>query len=122
MSCRAKRKEVLEPGRGLRRPNLAGMSSICKYCNKTELVFDNAFKSKTGKLIPLDKTSGLPHSCSDNPYNTKQQEQSGSLLRANSSQTNFQVSEVQQKELVTMNEKLDRLLNLTEQLLLLNKK
>lgn len=49
--------------------------SICKWCNKTELVFDNAYKSKTGKLIPLDKTSGLPHQCSENPY-IKQQQQS----------------------------------------------
>jgi hypothetical protein len=52
------------------------MSSICKFCNKTEIVFDNAFKSKTGKMIPIDKASGVPHNCSENPYNKQQQTQS----------------------------------------------
>jgi hypothetical protein len=49
-------------------------TAICKYCNKVELTFDNAFKSKTGKLIPLDKTSGLPHQCAENPYSQQQQQ------------------------------------------------
>jgi hypothetical protein len=48
--------------------------SICKYCQKVELSFNEAYKSKTGRLIPLDKTSGLPHQCSESPY-TKQQSQ-----------------------------------------------
>jgi hypothetical protein len=50
-------------------------NAICKWCNKVELVFDNAYKSKTGKLIPLDKTSGLPHQCASNPYTQLQQQQ-----------------------------------------------
>ncbi|MGH9952235.1 MAG: hypothetical protein ACRD5J_11440, partial [Nitrososphaeraceae archaeon] len=48
--------------------------TICKYCNKVELVFDSAYKSKTGKMIPLDKTSGLPHQCAESPYAKQQHE------------------------------------------------
>ena len=51
------------------------MSTFCKYCGRTELVFDNAYKSKTGRLIPLDKTSGLPHQCTESPYAQQQQQQ-----------------------------------------------
>jgi hypothetical protein len=76
--------------------------SVCKYCNKVELTFDQAFKSKTGKLIPLDKTSGQPHQCAENPYSQppkqQQQPQEDSVL----------------KLLATINEKLDRVLNLAE--------
>jgi hypothetical protein len=118
------------------------MSSLCKYCQKVELVFDNAHKSKSGRLIPLDKQSGLPHNCAENPYNTKQQEQSGRNIPTNTAQTetteqqpstDFQVLpelvdkgitafsmlssliklvEQNQKELVTLNEKVEHLTKL----------
>jgi hypothetical protein len=55
------------------------MSSICKYCQKVELTFDNAHKSKSGRLIPLDKQSGLPHQCSESPYAQKQQQQQNTI-------------------------------------------
>jgi hypothetical protein len=64
-------------------------STVCKYCNKVELSFSDAFKSKTGKMIPLDKASGVPHQCPENPY-TKQQEQSGSTVSGKIQQTEEQ--------------------------------
>jgi hypothetical protein len=44
------------------------MSSICKHCNVTELVFDSQHKTKSGKFIPLEKSTGLPHNCPENPF------------------------------------------------------
>jgi hypothetical protein len=65
--------------------------TICKYCNKLELVFDNAHKSKSGRLIPLDKQSGLPHQCSESPYTKQQQhQQSGGNIPTEQAQTEAQ--------------------------------
>jgi hypothetical protein len=50
-------------------------NAVCKYCNKVELTFDPNFKSKSGKMIPLDKMSGQPHQCSGNPFTQLQQQQ-----------------------------------------------
>jgi len=44
-------------------------TTVCKYCNKVELSFSKDFVSKNGKMIPLNKQTGEPHQCSENPYN-----------------------------------------------------
>ena len=80
-------------------------NAICKWCNKVELTFDNAYKSKTGKLIPLDKSSGLPHQCSSNPYSQlQQQQQEGKAVDGN-----VMISAMTLKQI---NEKLDKILSL----------
>jgi hypothetical protein len=51
------------------------MSQVCRFCGKTEIVFDNAFKSSSGKMIPLDKQSGMPHQRSQSSYAKQHQQQ-----------------------------------------------
>lgn len=34
----------------------------CKYCG-VAIYFDDGFRTRTGKLIPLDWRSDLPHKC-----------------------------------------------------------
>ena len=36
----------------------------CKDCN-AEIYFDDLYKSKNGKYIPLDKATGEPHECDE---------------------------------------------------------
>lgn len=87
--------------------------SICKYCNSTEITFDNAHKSKSGKLIPLEKASGLPHNCSENPF-TKQQQQT--QVQKTQSQVQLQPQVQPQPQTIvtleTINQKLDHLIRL----------
>jgi hypothetical protein len=40
----------------------------CKYCGK-RIYFDSAFKSESGKFIPIDDETDEPHNCPNNPYN-----------------------------------------------------
>ena len=86
------------------------MSSVCRYCNKVELAFDNTFKSKTGKLIPLDKTSGLPHQCSENPYSKQQQPQ-----QPQQQEFSTTVTTVEPTSLKIINAKLDRIIALLQE-------
>lgn len=46
-----------------------GRKYLCHWC-KQEITFDNKFRTKNDKAIPLnpDKT---PHDCSESPYNKR---------------------------------------------------
>jgi hypothetical protein len=111
------------------------MSSICKYCNKVELTFDKFHVSKSGKMIPLDKNSGMPHQCSENPYSQQQPKQQRQQqapqeqpkfrdynlsedsvqrgITAFSMVTNLTILvEQTQKQLVSMDAKLDRIISM----------
>lgn len=48
---------------------------FCKHCHRVELTFNESFKSKSGKYIPIAKASGVPHKCSANPNQQQQQQQ-----------------------------------------------
>lgn len=87
------------------------MSSICRYYQKTEIVFDENFKSKSGKLIPLDKASGSPHQCAENPYTKQQQQQT--QKESSQSPTLPSIEQIHNL-LASMDGKLERLLNLLE--------
>jgi len=39
----------------------------------TVIYFDDASKTSTGKKIPLERATGKPHNCPNNPYNNKNQ-------------------------------------------------
>jgi hypothetical protein len=41
--------------------------TYCKWCHKVEITFDQNRKSKSGKLIPIEKASGLSHECESRP-------------------------------------------------------
>lgn len=116
--------------------------TYCKWCGRVEITFSDAFKSKSGKFIPIEKASGVPHKCTANPNNQQQQQQQqsgGNSSSSNQAQTQQQpkqtdydksldngisafsmmtdlirLVEQTQKQMITMNEKLDRLLNLAE--------
>ena len=83
------------------------MSAICKYCNNTELIFDNAHKSKSGKLIPLEKATGLPHNCSENPYSKGQTNGSRTRTRTITNESTDLLLQIK-----LANQKLDTLIEL----------
>lgn len=47
---------------------------LCKYCNQVAIEFDVNRKSKSGKLLPIEVASGVPHSCPQNPYNQQKKQ------------------------------------------------
>jgi hypothetical protein len=60
------------------------------YCRNncgTEITFDNR-KSKSGRSIPIDAGSGLPHQCPRSSYAQRQQpsEQKGEVIASSSEQ------------------------------------
>jgi hypothetical protein len=89
-------------------------------------------------MIPLNKATGEPHQCSENPYSQSQQQQSQQQSQQQQQEPQFKdygvpeesvqrgitaftmvtnltiLVEQTQKLLVSMDEKLDRLLNLAE--------
>lgn len=54
----------------------------CQWCHNVEITFSEHFKSKTGKFIPIEKASGVPHNCPQNP-NRQQQQQSQQQTQQN---------------------------------------
>jgi hypothetical protein len=42
----------------------------CRRCNE-EIYFDSSMKSQSGKAIPLDPITKLPHDCSKSPFKTR---------------------------------------------------
>jgi hypothetical protein len=47
--------------------NTKEIPTYCRYCHKVQITFDQSRKSKSGKLIPIEKSSGLPHECDQRP-------------------------------------------------------
>lgn len=68
---------------------------FCKFCHKVELAFNEHFKSKSGKYIPIEKAGGVPHNCSQNP--NQQQKQHEDKLRENRNSTTSSTPESQQR-------------------------
>lgn len=90
----------------------------CKWCGRVEITFSDNFKSKSGKYIPIEKSSGIPHKCTANP-NPYQQRQNGQ--QQTQQQQAQQVEsvpkmtlEILYSKLDEVSSKVDRLLNLAE--------
>ena len=80
---------------------------LCKYCNVTQIEFDVNRKSKSGKLIPIEKSSGVNHNCKFSVYNLQK---NGTAVKA-PAETMLTISQIEFQELNTNLTKIERQTN-----------
>jgi hypothetical protein len=80
---------------------------VCKYCNVVQIEFDVNRKSKSGKLLPIEVASGIPHSCPQNPWN---------LQKSSGTNTAKPTEAFRSIELAEITRKIDLVVSAMEQL------